>query len=156
MQYYKNSRPTPIPNPRASLSPFLAITGIVKFTSIRMGSSLGLACSKKGSIAYRYMIPNPTLTEGLRTSLSTLSTTLRARPSAPTLPDIGDSLFSYPTTLPRLTKECNLTGQCGLFQNGANTLKPNPHPISPPSESAPSRRPRPPTLKPRNEFGPPT
>jgi hypothetical protein len=156
MRYYKNSRPTPMPNPRASLSPFLAITGIVKLTSIRIGSSLGSACSKQEPIAYRYMIPNPTLTDGLRTSLSTLSTTLRSNLSAPTHKDMIDSLFSYPTTFPRFTKECNLTGQCGLFQNGANTLKPNPQPISPPSESAPSRRPRPPTLKPRNEFGPPT
>jgi hypothetical protein len=156
MQYYKNSKPTPIPNPRASLSPFLAMTGMVKLTSIRIGSSLGSACSKQEPIAYRYMIPNPTLTEGLRTSLSTFSTTLRSAPSAATQRFTDHSLFSYPTTLPRLTKECNLTGQCGLFQNGASTLKPNPQPISPPSESAPSRRPRPPTLNPRNEFGPPT
>jgi hypothetical protein len=83
MQYYKNSRPTPIPNPRASLSPFLAMTGMVKLTSIRIGSSLGSACSKQEPIAYRYMIPNPTLTEGLRTSLSAFSITLRSNPSAP-------------------------------------------------------------------------
>jgi len=130
----------------------------VKFTSIRIGSSLGLAhLSWKNKKAYRYMIPNPTLTDGLRTSLSTFSTTLRSIPSAPDPHrDSYDLLFSYPTTFPRLTKECSLTGQCGLFQNGASTLKPNPQPISPPSESAPSRRPRPPTLNPRNEFGPPT
>jgi hypothetical protein len=35
-----------MPNPRASLSPFLAITGMVKFTSIRIGSSLGSAYFK--------------------------------------------------------------------------------------------------------------
>lgn len=37
---YRNSNPTPIPKPLASLSPFRAMSGMEKLTSMRIGSSL--------------------------------------------------------------------------------------------------------------------
>ena len=104
---YRNSMPTPTPNPLAVRSFFRPISGMVKLISIRIGSSPREGDqSAKRSLdgietrrTHRYISPKPTETFGLRYIFDTLSAIPRSEEQCQLLMNERADLLHHKSSL---------------------------------------------------------